>query len=134
MANFNNNKKSFFYWSKHSFLHTCLPLVALVLPIKTSEDRAVSFFMSALLKTPVLSPVSGLICKLNVFISPLHFSKKHSTSVLSFSLLAGKVNCIFHADHLGTILTAQMHILYFTVESKRRPMSLGSGFKKLPFS
>ena len=35
------------------------------------------FYTSALLKTTMLSPLSGLTRKLNVFISPLHFSKKH---------------------------------------------------------
>ena len=43
-----------------------------------SENRTVAFFRRQLFRRqPCYHPLSGLTRKLNVFISPLHFSKKH---------------------------------------------------------
>ena len=43
-----------------------------------SENRTVAFFTRQLFRRqPCYHPLSGLTRKLNVFISPLHFSKKH---------------------------------------------------------
>ena len=52
------------------------------------------FYMSALLKTIVLPALSGLTCKLNVFISPLHFSKKH---LYCWSCSWRQLSCCLHS-------------------------------------